>query len=162
MILVFASLTTACARTTPAAPAEQRRTLPPWSAPRDTVSYIEAAGLEAQPLNSDEGRHVLRMSIVVDGSPVQIPAYVGVDRIRAVQAAVHTHDASGQVWLEGRGTADITLGQYFTVWGVRFDDQCLGAACSGLTVRVDGKPAADPSSVRLAQTSSIEVEAASG
>ena len=39
---------------------------------------------------------------------------------------MHTHDTSGQVWLEGRHTDAVTLGEFFTVWGVRFDDQCLG------------------------------------
>ena len=70
---------------------------------------------------------------------MEVPAYVGIDRLRAVQAPVHTHDASGQVWLEGRETDAVTLGQFFTVWGVRFDDRCLGSACGALVVTVDGE-----------------------
>ena len=74
--------------------------------------------------------------------------YVGIDRLRAVQAPMHTHDTSGQVWLEGRETDAVTLGQFFTVWGVRFDDRCLGSACRDLEVTVDGKVSAAPTEVR--------------
>ncbi len=144
------------------APAEERSTPPPWGAPRDAVSFIEAAGLEVQPTASRENSHVTQVDISIDHAPVQIPAYVGVDRVRAQQAGVHTHDASGQVWLEGRNTADITLGQFFTVWGVRFDGRCLGAACHSLAVTVDGSPlTSDPRAVRLSDSRSIAVTAMS-
>ena len=59
--------------------------------------------------------------------PVPVPAYVGIDRVRALQAPVRTYDGSGQIWLEGRETDDITLAQFFAVWGVRFGDHCLGS-----------------------------------
>jgi hypothetical protein len=78
-----------------------------------------------------------------------------------VQAPMHTHDVSGQVWLEGRETDAVTLGQFFTVWGVRFDDRCLGSACSGLRVIVDGEVRPAPTEVRLADSSNIEITASS-
>ena len=139
-----------CVHAAAPAPAVIRDSPPPWDAPRDAVSYIEAAALVPQPLDSTENRHVTQVTITVDGAPVQIPAYVGVDRVRAVQAAVHTHDTSGAVWLEGRDTGTITLGQFFTVWGVRFDDRCLGAACGGVRVQVDGTSVAGRSARRRA------------
>ena len=66
------------------------------------------------------------------------------DRPRAQQAAVHTHDTTNQVWLEGRDIDAITLGQFFTLWAVRFDGRCLGAACVQVTVTADGQPVTDP------------------
>jgi hypothetical protein len=92
---------------------------------------------------------------------VEVPAYVGIDRVRALQAPVHTHDISGQVWLEGRETDAVTLGQFFTVWGVRFDDQCLGSACGTLMVNVDGKISSAPREVRLAVSRIIDITATS-
>ena len=71
-------------------------------------SYIKAARLEAQPLNSNGKSQVIDLRITFDGTPVKVPAYVGIDRVRALQAAVHTHDSSGQVWLEGRETDAVT------------------------------------------------------
>ena len=144
-----------------AEPAVIRVSPPPWDAPRDAISYIEAAGLTADPLNTKGETHIVAMSVVVDGWRVPIPAYVGIDRLRAQQAAVHTHDTTNQVWLEGRDIDTITLGQFFTVWGVRFDDRCLGAACGEVTVTADGERVIDPRSLRLVYAKRVEVSARS-
>lgn len=158
-VLMMMLTVTGCVRQAAPAPAVERTTPPPWNAPRDAVSYIEAAGLEPQPISTGEKSGLDKLRIVVDGAPVEVPAYVGIDRVRALQAAVHTHDTSGQVWLEGRGAGDVTLGQFFTLWGVRFDDHCLGSACRRLVIKVDGAATSAPRDVRLAESDTIEVEA---
>jgi hypothetical protein len=160
-VIIVLLILTSCVRQDTPAPAEQRSTPPPWSAPRDAVSYITAAGLEAQPLSSNENSRVVEVRINLDGAPVEVPAYVGIDRLRALQAPVHTHDASGRVWLEGRETDAVTLGQFFTIWGVRFDHQCLGSACGALVVNVDGKVSSAPREVRLAASRTIDITATS-
>ena len=160
-VLVALVLLTACTRPVAAGPAVIRVTPPPWDAPRDTISYIEAAGLPAEPLNSTGETHIVSMTIVVDGWKVPIPAYVGMDRLRAQRAVVHTHDTTNQVWLEGRDIDDVTLGQFFTVWAVRFDSRCLGAACGEVTVTADGRPVTDPQYLRLAEVERVEVLARS-
>ena len=66
----------ASVRLTPA-PAAQRSTPPPWSAPRDAISYITAAGLAPQPLNSKENSRVVDLRITVDGAPVEVPPVRG-------------------------------------------------------------------------------------
>ena len=148
-----------CVHSPEAAPAELRTSPPPWDAPRDAISYIRAAGFEPQPLNLTDNQHVVLIKISIDGQPVGIPAYVGIDRLRAVQAPVHTHDATGSVWLEGRDTSAVTLGQFFTVWGVRFDGGCLGARCGSLHVTVDGKTVdSDARAVRLAGGREVDVD----
>ena len=160
-VLIVLLVLTSCVRQATPAPAAQRSTPPPWSAPRDAISYITAAGLETQPLNSKENSRFVDLRISVDGAPVEVPAYLGIDRVRAVQAPVHTHDTSGQVWLEGRNTDHLTLAQFFTVWGVRFDDRCLGSACRDLVVTVDGKISPAPRDVRLAESRTIDITASS-
>jgi hypothetical protein len=153
---------TGCVRAPEPAPAVIRTTPPPWDAPRDAVSTIAAAGLTAQPLNGTGGsRHIVAMSIQVDGWQVAIPPYVGIDRRRAQQAAVHTHDTSGLVHLEGQDTELITLSQFFTVWGVRFDGRCLGAACGEVVVTADGRPVADGPSLKLAEVTEVTITARS-
>ena len=160
-VLVVLLVLTSCVRQDTPTPAAQRTTSPPWSAPRDAISYITAAGLEPQPLSSKGNSSVVNLKITVDGVPVEVPAYVGIDRLRAVQAPAHTHDASGQIWLEGRETDAVTLGQFFTVWGVRFDDRCLGSACRDLRVIVDGEVSPAPTEVGLADSRIIEITASS-
>jgi hypothetical protein len=160
-VLIVVLVLTSCVRQATPGPAAQRSTPPPWSAPRDAVSYITAAGLETQPLSSKENSRVVQLRITVDGAPVEVPAYIGVDRVRAVQAPVHTHDTSGEVWLEGRNTDEVTLGQFFTVWGVRFDDRCLGSACRDLVVTVDGKVSSAPREALLAESRIVDISASS-
>jgi hypothetical protein len=160
-LLIVLLILTGCVPQATPAPAAQRTTPPPWSAPRDALSYIDAAGLEPQPLSSNENSHVVSLRITLDGAPVEVPAYVGIDRVRAVQAPMHTHDTSGKVWLEGRETEVVTLGQFFTVWGVRFDGRCLGSACKALMVTVDGKVSSAPTKVRLAESHTIDIKASS-
>jgi hypothetical protein len=160
-VLFVLLVLTSCVRQAIPTPATQRSTPPPWSAPRDAIAYITAAGLEPQPLSSNESSGVVQLRITVDGMPVEVPAYVGIDRLRAVQAPMHTHDTSGQIWLEGRETDAVRLGQFFTVWGVRFDDRCLGSACTALQVTVDGEVSSAPTEVRLADSRVIEISASS-
>jgi hypothetical protein len=153
---------TGCVQKVEPDPAVIRTTPPPWDAPRDAASTIAAAGLTAEPLSSTGAKgHIVVMTILVDGLPVTIPAYVGMDRLRAQQAAVHTHDASGQVHLEGRDADSITLGQFFTVWGVRFDGHCLGAACGEVVVAVDGNPVPDGPELKLAAVTGVMIMARS-
>ncbi len=142
----------------PPAPAVIRSTPPPWDVPVDGVSYIAAAGLEPQPLDLTSNQHVVQLSITVDGQPVALAPQIGVDAKRAVQAPVHTHDASGTVWVEGRDVDRVTLGMLFTVWGVRFTDTCLGAACG--VVLVTTQPAldvTDPRALLLTQVQDVAV-----
>ena len=54
-------------------------TPPPWSAPRDAVSYITAAGLAPQPLSSQENSGVVDLRITVDGASPGADAGVDVD-----------------------------------------------------------------------------------
>jgi hypothetical protein len=124
-------------------PAEMRTGGPPWDPPRDAVSYIAAAGLERLPFDfRGPAPYTLTVSVTVDGAPVPVPAGIGVDRLRAEQAPLHSH-AGGKVHVETR-KADTrpTLQQFFTLWGVRYDPRCLGDACGGVTVTVNGAPAA--------------------
>ncbi len=122
---------------------------PPWPAPRDAISWIDAAGLPQLQLDDESDPWVLDLAVLVDGEPVEVPAFIGVDRLRAVQAPVHTHTGDGVVWLEGSGNREVTLAQFFHVWGVAFDDECLAALCTDLEVLADGQRVEEPSGLVL-------------
>jgi hypothetical protein len=128
----------------PPGPAEVRSGPPPWDAPRDAVSYMDKADLERLPLDfRGAAPYTVHLAVTVVGEAVRLPAGIGVDRVRAVQAAIHTHALGGVVYVEAKTAAERpTLKQFFDLWGVRYDGKCLGDACSGLTVRVNGQPAA--------------------
>ncbi|WUJ71550.1 hypothetical protein OG809_41505 [Kribbella soli] len=128
----------------PPAAAVLRTTAPPWDAPRDAVSYIDKAGFERLPLDfSGPSPYTVHIAVTVDGKPVEVPAGIGIDKLRAEQAAVHTHTTDGLVWVESKTTSDHpTLAQFFTLWGIKYDARCLADACAGLKVAVNGSPAA--------------------
>src|SRR5690349_4559286 len=104
----------------PPAAAVLRTGAPPWDAPRDAVSYIDKAGFERLPLDfSGPAPYTVHIAVSVDGKPVQVPAGIGIDKLRAEQAAVHTHTTDGLVWVESKTTSDHpTLAQFFTLWGI--------------------------------------------
>ena len=61
--------------------------------------------------------------------------------MRNVEAPLHTHQADGTVWVEHPVKAPTTtVGEFFDLWGVRFDNKCLGSACRTVAVTIDGKP----------------------
>ena len=143
-LLLISSVVTSCqVGPAPPGPAELRTGPPPWDAPRDAVSYIDKAGFERLPLDfSGPSPYTLTISITIDGKPVQVPAGIGVDRIRAEQAAVHTHTDDGLVYVEAKTTAERpTLQQFFTLWGVQYDAKCLANACGPRSITVEGQPA---------------------
>ncbi|GAA1573618.1 hypothetical protein GCM10009804_32830 [Kribbella hippodromi] len=142
-LLLATALASACG-VTPAQPAtaDLRTTPPPWDAPRDAVSYIDKAGFERLPLDfSGPSPYTLTISVTVDGKPVQVPAGIGVDRLRAEQAAVHTHTTDGVIWVESKSASDRpTLAQFFTLWGLRYTPTCLANACTTLTITTNNTP----------------------
>ena len=150
VLVVMAMLLAGCVTQAAPGPAVVRTAPPPWPAPRDGVSQFELAGVPASALDDRSNQRTFVLRIVIDGEEVPVVAGIGVDRPRALQGPVHTHDASGTLWLEGRGADEVTLDQFFRVWGVRFDARCLGATCGTLIVAADGRTIPDAGALRLA------------
>ena len=142
---VLALVLTACTQASAdPQPAVMRTTPPPWPAPADAVAHAEAAGLtvyKGEPRKVPHG--VVRVHVIVDGRAVPVPAQLGRTRQGEV-AALSTPDRFGRVQVLRDGHDEMTLGQFFILWGVRFDERCLGSACAtgsgGLRVYVDGQP----------------------
>lgn len=107
-----------------------RTTAPPWSAPTDVSARVKAAGLS---LLSEEGAALhthQHLSISVDGSPVTVPAEIGIDEGRGI-SAIHTHDTSGIVHVESPTVKTFRLGQVFTEWNVRLGTGAVGPYVDG-------------------------------
>lgn len=166
MGLAAAGLVTGCAPSPPPpAAAVMRTTPPPWPAPQDAVSYISAAGLSAQSLDyRAASRSTLSLQVTYGGVPVAVPARIGEDRLRARTAGLHTHDDTATVYLEPpdgpEADRPYTLGEFFTLWGVRLTATCLADRCGGVVVLVDGEPASAPApEVPLTGGSTVDVRA---
>lgn len=123
-------------------------TTAPWQP--EYGSLPERLAALALPPNGDERYHIhAHLAIFVDGAPVAVAADVGVSAAARIESPMHTHDASGVVHIEASGPSDaFTLGAFFDLWGVTFDDQQLGgyqdAGGRSVQVYVDGQQISDP------------------
>jgi hypothetical protein len=162
VLLVLVGLLTGCARPADPGPADIREIPPPWTAPRDAVSYIAAAGLSANRPATSVIIHTVVLHVDVDGFAVAVPAEIGIDRARGLRASAYTLDTTGTITLAGRGADNVTLGQFFTLWGVRFANGCLGASCGDLYVTTSGERyLGNPGGLRLADVAEISISSRS-
>jgi hypothetical protein len=115
----------------------------------------EYAGLQTRlaalnlPAGMDGAYHVhAALRVYVDGKQVPVPANVGIEPEAGSMASLHTHDTSGVIHIEASEKYPFTLGQFFTIWGVKFTSTQLGSyvahAGNGLTVYASGKPVSNP------------------
>jgi hypothetical protein len=141
---------------------------PSWPAPPKPMALTAGAGLEPtqqEHLNTHTHSH---LHVFVDGKAVVVPAGIGIDieaptgitKTKSLDGTateyyvtlcfapclspLHTHDPSGLIHTESKdpGQQPYTLGQFFTEWGVRLDDQCIGEFCksdTSIAVYLDGK-----------------------
>jgi hypothetical protein len=128
---------------------------PPWSS--DNVNLrarLVADGLQVLTTEGQVQHTHQHLDLFVDGQRVAVPPDIGIDRVNLILSPIHTHDASGIIHVESPIVREFTLGEFFDVWGVRFDGHCVGGACDGngrvLSVYRNGQPVtADPRSIVL-------------
>jgi hypothetical protein len=128
---------------------------PPWAP--DNVSLrarLVADGLQVLTAEGQIQHTHQHLDLFVDGQRIAIPPDVGIDRVNLILSPIHTHDASGIIHVESPIVREFTLGEFFDVWGVRFDGHCVGGACDGsgrvLSVYRNGQPVTgDPRSIVL-------------
>ena len=151
---------------------------PSWTAPADPVALAEEAGLvpyEVEHLTTHLHAH---LHVFVDGEPVVVPAGIGIAvGLKGVKdeptddgtehfysvttcdvpclSPLHTHTPDGLIHEESPETnhPPYTLGQFFTEWGLRLDDSCVGEFCksdTSIAVYLDGKKTdGNPAEVKL-------------
>jgi hypothetical protein len=137
--------TGAAATPSPPTSAVGRTTNPPWSAPADASQAVAAAGL---PMLGEEGSalHIhAHLDVIANGSPVPVPADIGIDTARQRISPLHTHDTTGVIHIESPDkSASFTLGQVFTEWQVSLSSDHIGGLTADgthhLNVYVNGKP----------------------
>jgi hypothetical protein len=155
-----------------------------WLAPPDPLKRTVAAGLQPERAEFLIHHAHSHLDIFVDGKPIVVSAGIGINiddpevqRIEEPDGAVayggitrcrkpcisplHTHDATGIIHTESESPKPNTLGQFFTEWGVRLGESCLGERCSprdGIAFYVDGKPyRQDPRAIELTDRKEIAI-----
>ncbi|MEA2476500.1 MAG: hypothetical protein QOC87_699 [Actinomycetota bacterium] len=103
------------------------------------------------------------LDIFIGGRKVPVPAGIGIASDNSFIAPLHTHDSTGIMHVESDVRQTFTLGQFFDVWGVRLDAQCIGGYCAGggrtLTVYVNGSTfSGNPRDVELTSHEEIVLD----
>jgi hypothetical protein len=142
-----------------------------WPRPDDPMALAEAAGLTPEPEEHLDTHTHAHLDVFIDGEPILVPGGIGVDtEASTIQeqpleepemegqtgfflispcdapclSPLHTHAGEGLLHTES-SVADappFTLGQFFTEWDVRLDEDCVGEFCAPETpiaVYVDGE-----------------------
>jgi hypothetical protein len=102
------------------------------------------------------------LDIFIHGKSVAIPAGIGINDMAQFIAPIHVHDDTGIIHVESPTVQTFTLGQFFDIWGVQFDQNFIGgyvsAASSTLKVYVNGKKVErDPRAIELTAHEEIAV-----
>jgi hypothetical protein len=71
------------------------------------------------------------LDLYLNGKHVAVPANVGIGSQSGFYSPLHTHDRTGILHVESPTNTLYTLGQFFGVWGVRLNAQCIGGYCAG-------------------------------
>ena len=106
--------------------------------------------LQALNLPQNEGAYHVHavLRVYVNGQQVPVPAKIGIEPEATSMASLHTHDSTGLIHIESSEKYPFTLGQFFTIWGVKFTNTQLGGYVAGngnvLAVYANGKPVANP------------------
>jgi hypothetical protein len=83
------------------------------------------------------------LSLYINGRPVTVPAYIGIDNNNQCFYWLHTHDVTGVIHIEAPQQGTYTLGTFFHLWDQRFSQlgypQQLNQT-AGWKVYVNGQP----------------------
>lgn len=128
---------------------------PPWLPEIEHLqARLQADGLQILTTEGQVQHTHQHLDLFVDGQRVTVPADIGIDFVTAILSPIHTHDATGIIHVESPIVREFTLGEFFDVWGVRFDAHCVGGTCDGngrsMSVYVNGQAVTtDPRSIVL-------------
>ena len=120
---------------------------PPWPPEYEHLAQrLHALGL---PPGGKETFHIhALLHIYVDGLLVPLAANIGLDPAKKLESSLHTHDGTGIIHMEAPHPFQYTLGDFFSVWGVKFGPDQLGGlhgyGGNHLHFYLDGGPLSNP------------------
>lgn len=135
----------------------------PWPAEIDHLK--ERLALINLPALPEEGTALHtheHLDIFIHGKPVTIPMGIGINESAGFISPIHVHDETGIIHVESPTIENFTLGQFFDVWGVRFDKASIGGyesdASNTLEVFVNGqKVEGSPREISLTEHEEIAI-----
>jgi hypothetical protein len=157
----------------------------PWRPPSDPMKLTRIAGLTPE-THEFVFLHVhSHLDVFVNGTPVRVPSGIGIaihdpavhhakltDGTMAYGSIsppcaqpcispLHTHYDDGVLHTEAKQNQFNNLGEFFTEWNVRLDDNCVGGYCkpdSPISIYVNGSSyTGDPRQIQLEDGKEIAI-----
>ncbi len=102
-----------------------------WQVDNDGLKErLKKIDLPALPIEGNALHTHQHLDVFVDGQKINIPKGIGVGVNEAFISPIHSHDNDGIIHVESPTITDYFLGQFFDIWGVKFDDQCINKYCT--------------------------------
>ena len=120
---------------------------PPWPPEYEHLAQrLRQIGL---PPGGSEKFHIhALLHIYVDGLLVPLAANIGLDPAKHLESSLHTHDHTGIIHMEAAHPFNFTLGDFFSVWGVKLGPAQLGGLTGygggHLHFYLNGRPLSNP------------------
>jgi hypothetical protein len=133
---------------------------PPW--PPEYAHLQERMRLLRLPPVGNEKFHIhALLHIYVNGLLVPVPADIGREPQKHVEASLHTHDRTGIIHMEAAHAFKFTLGDFFAIWGVKLGPAQVGGlkglGGDKLHFYLNGRPLSDPAAHVLHNGESIVI-----
>ena len=126
--------------------------MPPWQPQYANLAQrVKQIGI---PPGGKEKFHIhALLHIYVNGLLSPVPADIGIDQAKGVESSLHSLDRSGIIHMEAPAPYSYTLGDFFSVWGVKLGPAQVGGlkgfGGDHLHFYVNGKPLSNPAAYVL-------------
>jgi hypothetical protein len=133
---------------------------PPWQS--EYVHLAQRLKLIGIPPGGKEKFHIHAMlHIYVNGLLTPLPADIGLDPAKGIESSMHTHDGTGIIHMEAPHPFNYTLGDFFSVWGVKLGPAQVGGLTGyggdRLHFYLNGKPLSNPAALVLHKGDSVVI-----
>jgi hypothetical protein len=133
---------------------------PPWPAEyRHLAQRLHEIGI---PAGGTERFHIhALLHIYVNGLLSPLPANIGLNPAKGIESSLHTHDSTGIIHMEAAHPYHYTLGDFFSVWGVKLGPAQVGGlkgyGGNNLHFYLNGKPLRNPAALVLQKGDSVVI-----
>jgi hypothetical protein len=135
-------------------------TQPPWR-PEYVHLQQRAKEIGLPPVGKETFHIHAMLHIYVNGLLSPIPADIGIEVSKGRETSLHTHDKTGIIHMETNRRYPFTLGDFFSVWGVKLGPAQLGALTglggNHLHFYLNGKPLPNPAAYVMQNGDSIVI-----
>jgi hypothetical protein len=133
---------------------------PPW--PPEYQHLAQRLGKIGIPPGGKENFHIhALLHIYVNGLLSPLPANIGLDAAKGLESSLHTHDSTGIIHMEAPHPFSYTLGDFFSVWGVKLGPAQVGGltgyGANHLHFYLNGRPFTNPAALVLKRGDSVVI-----